>query len=72
MTDPINHGLIKRRYLGDGVYASFDGFHIWLYTQEGNKIALEPVVYNALTTYHTDVLAAIEAYKERKAENGTN
>jgi hypothetical protein len=44
-------------YLGDGVYASFDGWYIWLRTgaHEGanvtNKIALEPSVYEALVRY---------------------
>ena len=45
-------------YLGDGVYASFDGYHIWLRTgaHEGpgvtNVIALEPSVYRALLRYY--------------------
>jgi len=46
-------------YLGDGVYASFDGYSytIWLKTQEGNEIALEPQVFEALMRY-ADRLAA--------------
>lgn len=40
-------------YLGDAVYASFDGYQIWLRTGDGNdhKIALEPSVYLALVDY---------------------
>lgn len=42
-------------YLGDAVYASFDGYHIWLHTSNGvetsNEIALEPPVYKALVRY---------------------
>ena len=40
-------------YLGDGVYASFDGYQIWLCTGDGNnqRIALEPVVYSNLVRY---------------------
>lgn len=41
-------------YIGDGVYVSHDGYHIWLRTerQEGwHEIALEPPVYEALLTY---------------------
>ena len=38
-------------YLGDGVYASFDGYQISLSTLEGNRIALEPAVMLALETY---------------------
>ena len=43
------------RYLGDGVYAEFDGYHIWLTTtrSEGQpeRIALEPMVFGALMRY---------------------
>ena len=43
-------------YLGDGVYASFDGYQIWLAANDHRNvvIALEP-----------DVFAALVAYKER-------
>lgn len=44
-----------RTYLGDGVYVHFDGWHLWLTTSNGihdtNSIALEPVVFEALTNY---------------------
>lgn len=45
--------LAKPVYLGDAVYASFDGYHIWLKTGDGNnqQIALEPAVYEALVRY---------------------
>lgn len=51
-------GKREPEYLGDGVYASFDGYHIWLRTgaHEGphvtNEIALEPSVYAALMHFH--------------------
>ena len=40
-------------YLGDAVYASFDGYHIWLTTGDGNdqRVALEPPVFRALVEY---------------------
>jgi hypothetical protein len=40
-------------YLGDAVYASFDGYQIWLRTADGQdmRIALEPSVYFALRAY---------------------
>lgn len=40
-------------YLGDAVYASFDGYHIWLTTGDGNdqRIALEPSVFRRLVNY---------------------
>lgn len=46
-----------KEYLGDSVYASFDGYHVWLTTENGypddprNQIALEPPVLNALHGY---------------------
>jgi hypothetical protein len=45
---------MDEEYLGDGVYASFDGYYIWLRVErEGRdeKIALEPSVYHALQNY---------------------
>ena len=41
-------------YLGDGVYASCDGYHIWLdlRAQDPNvRIALEPPVFKRLLEY---------------------
>ena len=50
--------LLKRKdYLGDGLYAHFDGYHIILSTPRENGehyVALEP-----------SVLAAFDQYKER-------
>ena len=54
-------------YLGDGVYAVFDGYHIWLRLSHHNntegQIALEPDVYAALVRYH-DGLEKREAARE--------
>lgn len=39
--------IIEDLYLGDGVYASFDGYHVWLDTRAQapiSRIALEPHV----------------------------
>ena len=45
----------NKTYLGDAVYAEFDGYHVILTTEDGisvtNNIALEPQVYQALATY---------------------
>jgi len=42
-------------YLGDGLYASFDGWHVRLSTQriagETDWVALEPEVYRALRAW---------------------
>lgn len=40
-------------YLGDGVYASFDGYQIWLAVNhhENKQIALDPRVMQQLVAY---------------------
>ena len=41
-------------YLGDGVYASYDGYHVWLYCDvEGRQhsIALEDAVLSRLEDF---------------------
>jgi len=41
-------------YLGDGCYARFDGYQIWLRAPRehgDHEIALEPDVFNALVEY---------------------
>jgi len=47
-------------YLGDGVYASFDGYSVWLAVNhhENNVVALEPGVVANLIKY-------IESLKEK-------
>lgn len=45
-------------YLGDGVYASFDGYQIWLRTPRSNgdhSLALEPRVLAALDEFRAAV-----------------
>lgn len=44
----------ETRYLGDGVYASFDGYQIWLHVGAHTNppvVALEPEVLKALNDY---------------------
>lgn len=43
----------RREYLGDGVYASFDGYHVWLAVNnhENDVVALEQPVIDALARY---------------------
>lgn len=45
-------------YLGDGVYASCDGYQIWLAVNhhENKQVALEPQVLRALVAYAARVL----------------
>lgn len=44
---------IEDKYLGDGVYASFDGYQIWLAANDHrNKVvAIEPQVWVALQKF---------------------
>ena len=41
----------KMEYLGDGVYASFDGYQIWLTAEGSRVIAIEPAVMDRLLRY---------------------
>jgi hypothetical protein len=43
----------KDAYLGDGVYASFDGYQIWLAVNhhENKQVAMEPTVLLSLLAY---------------------
>lgn len=63
------HG-IKDRYLGDGVYASFDGFQIWLAANHHtNKvIAIEPEVLGTLVEYAAEIAEAQRKERERAAD----
>jgi len=51
----------QKIYLGDSVYARFDGYHIILETHNGyaddprNQIALEPPVMNNLEMYRKQI-----------------
>ena len=51
----MSHDPMAITYLGDGVYARFDGYYLWLYTDNGvtktHPVALEPQVYNHLVDY---------------------
>ena len=45
-------------YLGDGVYAGHDGYHVWLWTQREDgvhRIALEPAVFDELEIYRRNL-----------------
>jgi len=49
---------MEKRYIGDGVYASFDGYQIWLTTERDGRthsIALEAETFDALIQYQKDL-----------------
>lgn len=43
---------MEKTYLGDGVYAEFDGYYVWIYISNGvtesTRIAIEPQVKESL------------------------
>ncbi len=45
----------ERTYLGDGAYASFDGYQVWIETDNGieitNRVALEKETFEALLQF---------------------
>lgn len=49
---------MEKVYLGDGVYATFNGFEIILTTEDGinisNKIYLDPHVMDALVLFYNN------------------
>jgi hypothetical protein len=51
---------VEPEYIGDGVYASFDGFNIWLQTERETgrieRIAIEPQVFHALERYRDRIM----------------
>jgi hypothetical protein len=67
---------LNKRYLGDSVYAEFDGWCIVLTTENGlpsdpsNTICIESGVWDALVQYHKDLLATPPAGEE--SEDGSN
>lgn len=47
-------------YLGDGVYASFDGYQVWLHVGSHENfpvVALEPEVITSLVNYYNRLVA---------------
>lgn len=63
----------KKTYLGDSVYADFDGYQVLLTTENGygatNTIALEPEVFFSLFRYIEQVYP-IHIRAEWEPENG--
>jgi hypothetical protein len=50
-------------YLGDGVYASFDGYQIWLAVNspDNKAVALEPDVFDRLVGYKQTLETELKA-----------
>ena len=58
---------LPEAYLGDGVYASCDGYHIILdlRAQGSDRIALEPAVMDRLLKYQKDLKVLTEQRREK-------
>ena len=52
-------------YLGDGVFGRFDGYQIWIMTNEVTEIALEPYVMDTLVQYAVKKGYSIPTTKEK-------
>lgn len=63
----------NKAYIGDGVYADFDGFNIVLTTENGvevtNTIFLEPEVFMSLLKYAERLSDYLESACEVKGES---
>lgn len=63
-----------KQYIGDAVYADFDGYNIILTTEDGiqttNRIVLEPEVWNALTVYQKWLLETLLLHKLKNEPTG--
>lgn len=63
--------MTEKTYLGDGCYATFDGYGVELTTENGiattNTIYVEPQVYGALVQYWERCRAAKAEPSEGKA-----
>jgi hypothetical protein len=58
-----------RSYIGDGVYCSFDGYHVWLECERDDQthsIALEPAVLGNLEIY---VMGLKRKYGKKKGKS---
>jgi hypothetical protein len=64
MQQRSNANLFEPVYLGDGLYAAFDGWQIELYASDGiqktNQVYLEPAVLVAFERYVKNLQEEIE------------
>ena len=60
-------------YLGDGVYAIFDGFGIWLHANHHefptDKVYLEPEVLEALNNFQNRAIEKVKSERTKKSES---
>lgn len=63
MTKEQQYPKDKKTYLGDGVYAHHDGYHVWVSVNHHNNtvVALEPSVLQNLISF-----AELSGLREKK------
>lgn len=61
---------MHKKYIGDGAYVDYDGYHLVLTTENGisiqNTVCLEPMVWESLKRY-VEALEAEQAQESRQA-----
>lgn len=64
--------MIEKRYLGDGLYASFDGYHVVLSAENGtyatDTVYLDDTVLVNFERYVADLKKAIKEFREQSSE----
>ena len=67
MSNNMTKNESPKRYIGDGVYAIFDGYGIWLHANHHehptDKIYLEPDVLEGINKFYTDQINNTEEKK---------
>ena len=69
--DEFRNTYSKEIYLGDGLYAHFDGYHFVLRAprwDEDHHVALEPPVFDALLEYRARVYEDAKKIKHEESE----
>ena len=60
-----------KRYLGDGAYVEFDGYHIRLTTENGfevtNRVALDPDVWRSFKLWGKELDEFIREHQRRES-----
>ncbi len=65
--------IVLEDYIGDGVYVTFDGYHIWLDLRgqdSTTRIALEPAVLDALNRFRDRINAMTSEQLEAAVKEG--
>jgi hypothetical protein len=65
---PEDQKAYPQRYLGDGVYGTFDGYQIWVNAERDgfiHRIALEMQVLSELRLYMEEISAMIKRERRR-------